>query len=132
MSPESIGVRIRGFHLSKTILPPRPILPWKWNERVDVPWGVDGSDGGMIPAAANLSGSSGFVNSRTGSFGSCINTRNNWLDNYIEDAHQQAHKNASLHASNKLSKIRTSYPQKHHTKNFHITQVAYLDFYKAS
>lgn len=44
---------------------------------------VEGSDGGTIPTAANLSGTSGFVNSMIGSFGSYINTNTIWLSNKL-------------------------------------------------
>lgn len=71
--PQSIGVCIRGFHLSKTILPPRPILPRMLNELLGISFCAEGSDGGMMPAAANLSGCSGLVNNITGSSGSCMN-----------------------------------------------------------
>lgn len=66
----------RGFHLSNTIRPPRPILPWN---RALPPLE---SAGGMIPAAASLSRTNGFVNSITGSLRFCTQT-NNSERNYL-------------------------------------------------
>uniref|UniRef100_A0A3Q7EX47 Uncharacterized protein n=1 Tax=Solanum lycopersicum TaxID=4081 RepID=A0A3Q7EX47_SOLLC len=68
-SAHSIGVCISGFHLSNTILPPRPILPRELNVRPARPFSIE-EPGGLILAAANFSGSRGLVNRRSGSFGS--------------------------------------------------------------
>lgn len=71
MLSKPIGDWRIGFQRSKIIRPPRPILPW--NRYVGFePFSI-GKDGETIPAAANLSGSRGLVNSRTGSCGSCVN-----------------------------------------------------------
>ena len=51
--------------------PPRPILPWKRYGGATDPFSIGGSGGGAMPAAANRSGSRGFVNNKTGSSGSC-------------------------------------------------------------
>jgi uncharacterized protein with NRDE domain len=51
--------------------PPLPILPRNLLGCAGTPFfGIE--SGGRIPAIANLSGSNGFVNNKTGSSGSCI------------------------------------------------------------
>lgn len=65
-------VTFNGFHLSNTIRPPRPILPWNLYGGIDVSFFIDESACGTMPAAANLSGTRGFVNKSTGSRGSCV------------------------------------------------------------
>lgn len=49
--------------------PPRPILPRKVDK--PEPSSVGGRDGGIMPKAASLSESRGFVKSMIGSSGSC-------------------------------------------------------------
>lgn len=61
---------INGFHLSNINRPPRPILPRNLKGAVVTPFFVEESDGGTMPAAANFSGTKGFVNNKTGSRGS--------------------------------------------------------------
>lgn len=71
-SPHSTELCTSGFHLSNIIRPPRPILPRMLNDFEDAPFDTAESGGGFIPEAANFTFSSGFVNSKTGSCGSCI------------------------------------------------------------
>lgn len=60
------------MHLSNISRPPLPILPRMLGGRVDGSLVLrDSGVGGVMPAAASLSGTRGLVNNSIGSSGSC-------------------------------------------------------------